>query len=126
MGILSSKNKNKRDLSDLKDELLAGPNKPKQKNELQELTLKFEALWCLIKERTALTDEDLKGMVQKISADPKPDTKKSAVDRTIENKNCPKCGRACSVSTGNCMYCGADDVSVAEALAKLGVSSKDS
>ena len=124
MGILSSKSKNKKDLSDLKNELLSDSNLPKQKNELQELSIRFEALWCLIKEQTTLADEDLQSMIQKLSVDPKQEAVKKAANGKIEGKNCPKCGRACSASTGNCMYCGADDASVAQALAKLGVSSK--
>lgn len=81
---------------------------------IDELSLRIEALWLLIKDKLKVDDNELADIINKLSDQ---DLEEAAVK---EDPNpCPKCGRPMSIKTNLCIYCGADEDTVAEALKKF-------
>ena len=68
---------------------------------LERMTLAFEAMWTLVREKLQATDEDLAARMNDLDlSDGKLDGKvrKGAV-------SCPKCGRTISRRLPKCIYC---------------------
>ena len=69
---------------------------------LDRMTLAFEAMWTLVRERLNITDEEFAARMNDLDlSDGKLDGKarKGAV-------SCPKCGRTISRRLPKCIYCG--------------------
>lgn len=72
--------------------------------EVDRLQMLCEGMWTLLKAKTGTTDAELAELVEQIDLrDGKLDGK---VARTAEVVACPDCGRAVSVRTGACLFCG--------------------
>lgn len=70
---------------------------------VENLALICMAMWSLLKEKTALTEDDLKQRVHEIDqADGVVDGKMT----TTPVQTCPKCGNTLSKRYRKCLYCG--------------------
>ncbi|MFP4053873.1 MAG: hypothetical protein ACLFV7_08425 [Phycisphaerae bacterium] len=73
---------------------------------VDKLSLVCLAMWSLLQEKTALSEEDLMERVRLIDlADGVPDGK---VTRTV--RQCTRCGRTMSPRHRKCLYCGTEDL----------------
>ena len=71
-------------------------------NRLDRLHLITQALWELLREKLALTDEQLTRLIEEI--DSRDGVKNAKV--AIKPVTCPDCKRPASVRTDMCIYCG--------------------
>jgi len=73
---------------------------------LEKLSLVCAAMWELLREKTGLTEEDLKVCVRQIDlVDGRADGK---VAKTVSR--CAKCDRVMSARHTRCLYCGAESL----------------
>lgn len=72
---------------------------------MDRLLLANMALWELLKDRTSLSEEDLKDKMQEI------DLRDGQADGKITSQvaKCAQCGRTMSRKHRRCLYCGAED-----------------
>jgi len=70
--------------------------------QVEKLTLICMAMWSLIKEKTALTEQDLENRVHEI------DLSDGVADGRVQTqvRECPQCGKTLSKRLQRCMYCG--------------------
>jgi ribosomal protein S27AE len=74
---------------------------------VDKLILINMAMWSLIKNRLAVSEEDLAKMAQEIDLrDGVPDGK-----ITRRGKKCAKCGRTISIRHNKCLFCGSESLS---------------
>ncbi len=82
---------------------LESPQKHDADERIDQLLLVSAAMWELVKEKTALTDEDLVNRVAILDAkDGNADGK-----MTYTPTKCPKCNRTIFPKHSRCLYCGA-------------------
>ncbi len=79
------------------------------------LEKKVNRLVELLEEKLALSKEELETVpdesIEELTDD--------SLESLAEPEACPRCGRPVSLKTGHCLYCGADEETVAEALKKF-------
>ncbi len=70
---------------------------------VERLSLASQAMWELVKDRTALTEAELDNKILEI------DARDGRLDGKITTKpfNCPSCNRPTSSTGDNCVMCGA-------------------
>jgi hypothetical protein len=73
------------------------------KKHIERLSLASQAMWELIKARTALTEAELEAKILEI------DGRDGRIDGKINTPpiNCASCGRTTSASRNTCVMCGA-------------------
>jgi len=74
----------------------------KLRQEVDYLTLVVQSLWSLLKEKSELQDSQLMSVIKEF------DLKDGRLNNRPhrEPQLCPKCNRALSVESNNCLYCG--------------------
>ena len=73
------------------------------RRQMDRLSLACQAMWELFRERTDLTEADLKARILEI------DGRDGKIDGKIATKltDCPSCGRPTNSKRGSCVMCGA-------------------
>jgi len=72
------------------------------RGQIDRLQMVCEAVWTVLKRQTGTTDDELARMVEEI------DLRDGKVDgrSKVTAENCKRCGRAVSIRTQVCIYCG--------------------
>jgi len=66
--------------------------------QVHHMNMLVEAMWHLLKEKTGLTDDELKKELT--------DVKLKYAEKAAEPNSCSNCGKAVSANSEHCVFCG--------------------
>ncbi len=92
----------KEDLVTVKSQAMQAVNEhEKLAGEVHHLSLLLEAVWSLLREKTGLSDEELKAELRAVKL------KHAEAAAKSEPGNCTNCGKALAAESNKCVFCGA-------------------